>query len=47
MNDTDPEANGAINVVLIEEQSGRRDNTYSVDPASDTAKVDVRDDDAT
>ena len=45
VNDTDPEANGAINVVLIEEQSGPG-NTYSVDPASDTAKVDVRDDDA-
>ena len=45
VNDTNPEANGAINVVLIEEQSGPGD-TYSVDPASDTAKVDVRDDDA-
>ena len=45
VNDTNPEANGAINVVLIEEQSGPG-NTYSVDPASDTAKVDVRDDDA-
>ena len=44
-NDDDPEANGEINVVLIEEQSPPT-NTYSVDPANDSATVNVSDDDS-
>ena len=40
------EANGSIDVVLIEEQAIRGDS-YSVDPAGASASVDVRDDDTT
>ena len=44
-NDEIEEANGSIDVTLVEEPSGGT-NTYSVDPAGASAKVEVRDDDA-